>query len=63
MKISKQSLEKLKCLNCICEHSPDDSKCLYNKLIEKDDPNQAIFEATVKLFEKELEGVNKRLRK
>ena len=54
IKLSKDYISKLECIIGMCKHDMFDSKCLYNKIIDKKDVDKEIFNNINKIVEKEI---------
>lgn len=54
IKFSKDYISKLECIIGMCKHDMFDSKCLYNKIVDKKDVDKEIFNNINKIVEKEI---------
>lgn len=54
VKISNETQRNLICICGLCEHDMFDPKCLYNQIVDKEDPREEEYKRIILLMKKEI---------
>lgn len=57
--ISKKSENKLRCICGGCNHTFENKSCLYNSIVDADNPSEAMIKEIKKIFKEETKDDNR----
>lgn len=61
--ISKKSENNLKCICGLCKHTYSNSSCIYNKIVDAQNPEDKMFKEIMKIIKEEKKNDNRQQKK